>query len=338
MSNISSFIYFLYAGDHKGKAMFKIGRTTQSNEIHNIKRFERYKEDMDILGMWRVSNKHCNDIETDIVSIFRKKCTLVQGQEWFTGSMFLMQSIINNIVMAYQKKFEIVLCDDGKFNVDKELLLFHELHNELATYFKTICTESLINNDFTIDISKVSFWTKTSILWLLEMIKTNFENEVYYIEDKGTLFLTPQCVFILCEEMGTDKSRFVFKFLDEILKGDHVLENELEDFEWGKNNLSITSQTIPSTSFPTLSILLSNVIHTLAYKCPRCGYSTYKKSNIRNHFRRTTFCPAKHNLILTDEIKNAVMRDHIYHPEVKPNSEKPKVLQIIINHPTESND
>jgi len=51
------------------------------------------------------------------------------------------------------------------------------------------------------------------------------------------------------------------------------------------------------------------------YICPRCGYKTIQKSNIRNHFFvRTKPCGSYQNdLVLTDDIKQKVLDDHVYH-------------------------
>lgn len=50
------------------------------------------------------------------------------------------------------------------------------------------------------------------------------------------------------------------------------------------------------------------------YVCPRCAFTTHKKSNIQNHFyKRKNPCPAtEHDIELTDEIKQHVVKNHIY--------------------------
>lgn len=49
------------------------------------------------------------------------------------------------------------------------------------------------------------------------------------------------------------------------------------------------------------------------YICPRCGLSTEYKGNMRQHFERKSLCKNRHNLLLTEEIKEIVLRDRVYH-------------------------
>lgn len=50
------------------------------------------------------------------------------------------------------------------------------------------------------------------------------------------------------------------------------------------------------------------------YKCARCSYETNKKSNINNHFNRKRVCANVNNIELTDEIKQTILDNRIYHP------------------------
>ena len=62
---------------------------------------------------------------------------------------------------------------------------------------------------------------------------------------------------------------------------------------------------------------MSKKFTNIPYKCPRCGYSTAKKSNINNHFyQKIKICPASINeLDLTDEIKECVLNNRTYNIE-----------------------
>jgi len=56
------------------------------------------------------------------------------------------------------------------------------------------------------------------------------------------------------------------------------------------------------------------------YCCPRCGYQTIQKQNMRYHLKiMKRICPtAIRDLVLTDEIKETVLRERLYHPPVNP--------------------
>jgi hypothetical protein len=50
------------------------------------------------------------------------------------------------------------------------------------------------------------------------------------------------------------------------------------------------------------------------YECIRCGYNTNKKSSMYNHlYNKKGECPAKINIVLSDDIKDIIMRDRQYH-------------------------
>jgi hypothetical protein len=52
------------------------------------------------------------------------------------------------------------------------------------------------------------------------------------------------------------------------------------------------------------------------YKCPRCGYTTHHKSNMRNHFyKKLKPCFATMELVeLTNEVKEYILENKIYRP------------------------
>ena len=49
------------------------------------------------------------------------------------------------------------------------------------------------------------------------------------------------------------------------------------------------------------------------FKCPRCEYDTNVKQNMVKHLHRTRLCPNKHNVELTEEVKECVLKDRVYH-------------------------
>jgi hypothetical protein len=49
------------------------------------------------------------------------------------------------------------------------------------------------------------------------------------------------------------------------------------------------------------------------YQCPRCGYCTRQKNDIRRHFFKRKLCPAlKHDVEMTNEIKEYVLANFAY--------------------------
>ena len=66
------------------------------------------------------------------------------------------------------------------------------------------------------------------------------------------------------------------------------------------------------------------------YECPRCGYVSAKKSNLKTHFyNKKKFCPASVNgLELTEEIKKHVLENRTY----KPVQQQGKGITQVINN------
>lgn len=58
---------------------------------------------------------------------------------------------------------------------------------------------------------------------------------------------------------------------------------------------------------------------SVPYQCPRCGYSTRDKRNMRRHlFLTQRMCPGSlHVIVLTDEIKNHVLENRVYNVDVQ---------------------
>ena len=48
------------------------------------------------------------------------------------------------------------------------------------------------------------------------------------------------------------------------------------------------------------------------YTCPRCNHVTKQKGHMRAHFERTNVCPDVNYLILTEEIKENVLKHHVH--------------------------
>ena len=70
------------------------------------------------------------------------------------------------------------------------------------------------------------------------------------------------------------------------------------------------------------------------YTCPRCFMCTDKKTNMDRHFARKTQCACKNEsqLVLTDEIKEIVLRDRIYHIPKEPKNVPKLVTNTVMNN------
>lgn len=68
-----------------------------------------------------------------------------------------------------------------------------------------------------------------------------------------------------------------------------------------------------------------------AYKCPRCGYESHHKTNIKNHFFKTKKpCPATcGDIDLTEDIKEYVLTNRVYQEEPKAPSAIQHISQTI---------
>jgi hypothetical protein len=69
------------------------------------------------------------------------------------------------------------------------------------------------------------------------------------------------------------------------------------------------------------------------YECYRCGYKTTHKACIRKHlYINVKICPAlskERNITLTDEIKDYILNNRIYHPpEIEIIKEKNKIITL----------
>lgn len=65
------------------------------------------------------------------------------------------------------------------------------------------------------------------------------------------------------------------------------------------------------------------------YECPRCGYKSDHKTNIRTHFRRKNPCPGIVNpdIVLSDRIMEHVLTNRIYKPKKEPDVVKHITIQ-----------
>lgn len=72
-----------------------------------------------------------------------------------------------------------------------------------------------------------------------------------------------------------------------------------------------------------------------SYVCPRCGYKTLQKNDMRRHlYSKKRICPSiRLKIDLTDEVKQDIMDNHVYHPPkqtTKPNNcKKAKISQAM---------
>lgn len=72
------------------------------------------------------------------------------------------------------------------------------------------------------------------------------------------------------------------------------------------------------------------------YCCPRCGFETLRKDDMRRHLSRKHSCPAcKQQIDITEDIKQCVLDNRVY---IKPEAPKaPSITQIINNYNTINN-
>lgn len=65
------------------------------------------------------------------------------------------------------------------------------------------------------------------------------------------------------------------------------------------------------------------------YICPRCGYSSSKTSNIKNHFSRKFPCLPKHlDIDITNDIILTILANHVYQPAIKLTSRIDQLLDL----------
>lgn len=72
------------------------------------------------------------------------------------------------------------------------------------------------------------------------------------------------------------------------------------------------------------------------YTCARCTYTCSLKKHIIQHFNRKSMCPKVNDIVLTDEIKEAILRDRVYH--VSKSTKITKVTNITNNNITNNNN
>ena len=76
------------------------------------------------------------------------------------------------------------------------------------------------------------------------------------------------------------------------------------------------------------------------YVCPRCTYSSSRKSNLSNHFNSKKMCPNLNNVILTSELKmQALNRDIVINTNTRPieaTTTQPSPNSTMTNNPTHS--
>ena len=70
------------------------------------------------------------------------------------------------------------------------------------------------------------------------------------------------------------------------------------------------------------------------YVCPRCLHTTVQRNDMRRHFKRKLPCRNETNLILTEKIKEIVLRDHKYHTDTDTDTEAVQIEQTINNNHT----
>lgn len=110
MSNYS-YIYLIQDGEYLNTNTFKIGRTTQTEDTRSLKRFKTYTKNTIQKYLRQVNNDKVNDIEKEIINIFKEKYKLVKGNEWFSGDCDLMIIDIEIIINKYIEVKNIITQD-----------------------------------------------------------------------------------------------------------------------------------------------------------------------------------------------------------------------------------
>lgn len=74
---------------------------------------------------------------------------------------------------------------------------------------------------------------------------------------------------------------------------------------------------------------------TTKYICPRCDYSSIRKTDVSRHFQRKIPCPSsKSNIVLTPEIIKHVLTNHSYEPpETQNNLSEPENFNLLTVNP-----
>lgn len=102
-----SYIYLIQDGNYKGTTVYKVGKTTTTdNDIRNLSRLKAYSYGSII---YLISNVHCDDInvvEIKIKNLFKDKYILASGSEWFDGNVRTMKSDIHAIIEEFAEKRE----------------------------------------------------------------------------------------------------------------------------------------------------------------------------------------------------------------------------------------
>lgn len=68
------------------------------------------------------------------------------------------------------------------------------------------------------------------------------------------------------------------------------------------------------------------------FVCPRCNYETKWKNTMGRHLDRVRLCPDKNNMILDDEIKKIILKNHVYHQPSETVEKERSVSQIVQNY------
>ncbi len=69
------------------------------------------------------------------------------------------------------------------------------------------------------------------------------------------------------------------------------------------------------------------------YSCPRCGYNTYMRTDMKRHFYgKTKTCPSLiDNMTLTEDVMNHIMNNRILHPQQETPSQQISVVNNLLS-------
>jgi hypothetical protein len=102
-NNKHAYIYLLQSGEYINTNVYKIGKTVQNaNDTRVLNRIKSYSSGTIVYNLYHIHNSnHINQVENEIIHLFRTKYILVTGREWFQGNVIDMKLDIDSIINKY---------------------------------------------------------------------------------------------------------------------------------------------------------------------------------------------------------------------------------------------
>lgn len=116
-----AYIYLLQDSDDKGTDIFKLGRTIQQkSDTRVLCRITSYSPGTIVYNIFMVPVDKVNEIENEIIEVFKTKYTLARGCEWFRGNVYSMKKDIDIIVDAYNNNIQISMMNNDNVASESE--------------------------------------------------------------------------------------------------------------------------------------------------------------------------------------------------------------------------